>query len=247
MTTKMTTKKETLPSTENVNWQADTIDTSDILIPRLLLMQGQSPQVGDGKANVGDMIESVNDEILAKGGGKLEFIPLMTKKEWHHYERIEGESKPKWIGREPWCEANRGYMKEDGNKLHQMVLNSFILPTGRLGGLPFLVSFKKSSYNAGKKLSTHFQMARQQNYVPWGWVFELTSYKDSYKDFTYWVWDVKKLREATKEQFDMAAKWRTTLEGNAVDVDGDTEEGQTSSRLSRTVEASSQNETEIPL
>src|SRR4051794_30344857 len=58
------------------------IDASDILIPKLLLMQGLSELVAEGKFQMGDIVNSVTQAKLGDKTKSIEFIPIATFKTW---------------------------------------------------------------------------------------------------------------------------------------------------------------------
>lgn len=238
--TKITKQENKALSTQVVDLTADVFDTSDIIIPRLMLMQAMSPQVSDGKAAPGDILESSDSQVVAKLGSRIELIPIMGFKEWYHYEEVPGQAAPEYLGKEPWTQQNKGFLKKetrDGKTiLHLPVIDFFMLATNKLEDLPFLVAFKKSSYNSGKKLSTHFQMAPDKKYIPWSSVFTLSGHKTSYEKYTYFIYEVEKTRECKQEEFEAAQRCREKLAQSKLAVAEDKEEAQTtSSRLATAV------------
>lgn len=58
------------------------VDTKDIEIPRITLMQALSPQVADGTFKAGDLVQSVTSELLAPAGEPLSIIPVKRFKTW---------------------------------------------------------------------------------------------------------------------------------------------------------------------
>ena len=58
------------------------IDSSDILIPKILLMQPTSVFVADGEAVLGDFRNSVTKEKIGTVNDPFEFIPFHYTKTW---------------------------------------------------------------------------------------------------------------------------------------------------------------------
>lgn len=220
--TDLVTKKETSP-TEIIEtpWGAEGAAREDMLIPRVLLMQAMSKFVADGKAAPGDIVDSVNIETLAKLNGGVEIIPIMTFKEWRKYKVVNGESE--YLGKEAWGPHNatleHEVVKDGITYRNDMVLNFFVLLANRIHELPHLVSFSKSSYHAGKKLSTHFQISGMRKLPPALQTFNLTSQKTTYDKYTYFIYDVAKKRETKKEELEVAHDWWKTLTKSHVKVD----------------------------
>lgn len=254
------TKKTELTNTENklpvdlstINWDADVTDMSDVLIPQLKLMQPGSGLVVDGKAAFGDIINSVTNEVVCKSGGTIDLIPIMIYKEWAHWEVTTdpktGKDVSTFLYKEPWAPSNANYPKteeKDGKRYaHVAVINCFMCSADNLEELPYLVSFQKTSYTAGRALSTHFQMGQAKKYIPWSQVFCLSTIKQKRDTQNWCIFDVTSLKQCTTEQYKVAEKWRATLTQSKVQVDEADEVKNTSSRLSQQAAAV---ESEIPL
>ncbi len=61
---------------------------SDVLIPRILLMQGTSDFVKERKAQLGDMVRSTTAEKVGDDKSPIEFIPLSLTNTWTLEEKI---------------------------------------------------------------------------------------------------------------------------------------------------------------
>lgn len=73
MTTELVTKPNTSLTTTS---DMAGLLTSDVIIPSLLLMQGLSDYVSEGKAAMGDMVRSTSGEKLGDSKTSLMFVPL---------------------------------------------------------------------------------------------------------------------------------------------------------------------------
>ena len=61
-------------------WGDAPVSARDIIIPKILAMQGLSELVTDGKAKFGDFVDSVTHQVLGSIDKPLEFVPFhMTK------------------------------------------------------------------------------------------------------------------------------------------------------------------------
>ena len=76
-----------LPSTEVEQHQE--VLNSDIIIPKVLLMQGLSDFVQDRKAAIGDMVRSTTAEKLGDDKTPISFIPLKMSNAWTISEKID--------------------------------------------------------------------------------------------------------------------------------------------------------------
>lgn len=63
----------------------------DLLAPRILLMQGLSDLVAEGKARQGDIVKSLNGEKIGDGKTPVEFIPLAMQNAWMITEKLNGK------------------------------------------------------------------------------------------------------------------------------------------------------------
>lgn len=75
---------------------------SDVLIPRLLLMQGISPLVTQRKAQIGDLIRSTTGEKLGDPEHPIEIVPLKMVNTWINFETAKSAKtqKPAFRGME---------------------------------------------------------------------------------------------------------------------------------------------------
>lgn len=83
---------------------------SDVIIPRLLLMQGISPLVTSRKAQIADLIRSTTGEKLGDPEHPVKIIPLTMTNMWMDFEKVPGEDQPRFRGMYP-----RGVTKRDAN------------------------------------------------------------------------------------------------------------------------------------
>ena len=158
----------------------------DIVIPRLLCMQGLSEFIAnrkkspDGKALAqGDIVRSTTLEILGDPEHPVEVIPLKLTNEWRIEEMVK--DKYEFRSREPRTAANDSLpweFTEKGTKWRRTkVINLFgilaedikkyaaavksaaetgELPDMNTALLPVMVSFRVMSYQAGKGMATYF-------------------------------------------------------------------------------------------
>lgn len=188
MSTEIMTQESNLPV---VSSPADMgISQSDLVIPRILLMQNTSEYVGDDKAKLGDMVDSSTAEVLGGIGEPLEIIPLKAYKTLMTYNMSSGS--PKFMRQEtltpelaklPWEGT------EDGQPVKRVqCLNFFVLLASDCEmGEPFprVISFRSTSMNAGKQLATHLFRLGMFKKPAYAKVVSLKTKKEKYETNTY--------------------------------------------------------------
>jgi hypothetical protein len=91
---------------------ANEVVASDVLIPRLLLMQGISPLVTSRKAQIGDMIRSTTGEKLGNPDKGFDIVPIKMSNSWISFEKVPGENQPQFRGQE-----HRGAMRDNAGHI----------------------------------------------------------------------------------------------------------------------------------
>lgn len=89
---------------------AQEVVSSDVIIPRMLLMQGISPLVTSRKAQIGDLVRSTNNEKLGDPEHPVRIIPLVMTNTWMDFERVAGVNQPQFRGMYP-----RGVITRDAH------------------------------------------------------------------------------------------------------------------------------------
>lgn len=215
-------------------WDMDAVNSLDIAIPKLLIMQAPSKLVAQEKAQMGDIVNSVSGEILGtcreKDFKPVKFIPFKEEKTWTIFELVG--SKPEFRGSEPLTpmtnNLEREFTKDGKNFRRYRTLNYFVLLIDELDDsdvcLPYVLSFRSTGYKTGKALSNHFlqcKAALQKGKVvpPPTTIFELSGTKTSNDKGTFYVPEVKNIGETPKEYIQIAYQWLQTLKTSSFKVD----------------------------
>lgn len=189
---------------------------SDIIVPRMLLMQGMSKWVPDHFSQ-GDIINSVEETLLAKRGETVSIIPFILKKTWQIFTQ---ESPPQWVREEPWNEANDAleweFEEEDADRgvvqlkrqrqygFYAFVVKDEVDPFP----IPVLVNFRSSAgFKEGKKIASHFSMMKGMNQPGFNVVWNISSESVKDGDKSYQKFVVKKGRMTTKEEAQPILQW----------------------------------------
>lgn len=235
---------------------------SDLLAPRLLLMQGLSDAVAEGKARQGDIIKSLTGEKVGDPKTPIEFIPLAMQNAWIISEKIGGkyEYRKQLPRKAIVSNADAAYEKERdetdkqsedlawefkhlGNDWKRTkVINVYALLPGDIKGfqaevakaiesgempdldkalLPVMISFRSTSFTAGRKVATHFakcaEMA-QYGAKPYGYALSLACALQENDKGKFFVYDVGNSRRLSKEEFAQASKVVGDVEAGNVTV-----------------------------
>ncbi len=174
-----------LAATLPVDGRNDQILQSDFKIPKILLMQGLSDFVAEGKANLGDFVRSSTVETVGGKDKPLDFIPLTFVNLWMLSENANGDGKEfEFRGYEPRTALNEksdwDFFKDGVKWRRTKVMNLFaLLPsdidrqaaavkkfqeTGEMPDLdaailPVLIQFKSTSFAAAKNVIDLFVKA----------------------------------------------------------------------------------------
>jgi hypothetical protein len=235
---------------------------SDIIIPKLLLMQGLSEFVSERKKDPttnksigqGDMVRSTTGEIVADPDTTVDIVPLKMSAEWRLEEKVGG--KFEYRGTEPRTASNEDspweFKKDGADWKRTKVINLFaLLPkdvvayraelqkaveTGEMPDLnktlmPVVISFRSTSFNAGKKVATFYAQLRDilrlnPNVRPFHYTLELSCYQDKNDKGTYYVFDIGKTKKLAQDLVDEAARWYgilNTMKEIRVDATGEAE------------------------
>jgi hypothetical protein len=247
----MTETKAIAPSNGNLpanqmtsNWKHDYIDSDDVLIPRLLMMQGLSELVADGKANQGELVKSTSKEVVGGKDKGVEIIPLKVFKTFVISEKVG--QKWEYRSQEPVTMQNKDAPLEwnVGAQIFRRdrSLNFYVLfpadiareseamrkfhDEGELPDpddalIPCVLSFRRTSYGAGKELATFFKKAEHFGMSPAVSTFQLSTKLEKNDQGNFWVMTVQKGRKSTQTELDVASKWNQTLSTASVRIDDD--------------------------
>jgi len=205
----------------------------DISIPKVLIMQGQSPRVLDGDAQFGDLVDTLNWEVMASiKRGKddvktLEVVPV----HWEKYWIIKKADGQKWktvalTKMTPADQEKDPYEKwDEGGVAHKRIyLHVFyIMIKGKT--IPYTIGFRGSSREAGKAFRTQMyeinKTIKAAPYVqsPMGRVIEITPVKTLKDDNTFVTLEIKPIRESTLEEAREALKWNKALKSGKAKAD----------------------------
>lgn len=200
------------------------IDNTDLMLPRLLLMQKMSKLLEDSAvtAQAGDVLDSLTKQVVASGK-PAEIIPLFSKKFWRETWTKEKEERTQKL---PFDGSNADWKYEEviddwHVKRNQAIEWYCIQPSQVKEGtaLPCVVSFQKTSMPAGRKLNTLVKQASMLRLPACARAYELYTVKASNEHGTYYIFDIGKYRPVNAVEKETATLWYKTLQTTSHKVD----------------------------
>ena len=218
----VTTKEETAVS---VNAQSsgtfsESVDASDIIIPKVLLMQAISQLVEQDKAKQGDFVHSLDEVVVgAKEDKPVEFIVLGMFKTLQTYE------DNKYVKTESLTPENAGHPYEEvvnGVTVNRTkTMNYYVIRPADVENMsvfPMVITFKRTSLKGGKKLATKLMMLEEFGAEIYMKTFKLVAKQEEGDKGKYYVMDIMDGRKSNDAEVKQAIKWSERLKTTAVQV-----------------------------
>lgn len=208
------------------------VDTSDIIIPKILLGHPQSTAVKEEKVKVNTAYDSVSKSTLIPKGDHTEIILFSMFKTWV----IKAKKGNKFIAEEPFTPENANRPREGDYQVgdqHVQVdfnktVNYFaILPEQLKNGsasLPYVISFQRTALKTSRMIETE-RLRLQGHKVPlffkvWNIKINMVS-----NDLGEWpMFDLALARNSTREELRFVEQWKQRLGQVKYQVDS-SEEG----------------------
>lgn len=181
----------------------ENVEADDLILPRLLTMQGQSKLVLDRskKKNVGDFVNSLTEQTYED----VVFIPVVYSRYFNVY-RYEGTGDRQQQVFEFRTEdknderfADKRWFRDGDDKAEIQTVRSFI---GLVDGQPIVISFKSpSDLDGGKKLLTYAKLA---NSALFAHKYRITSKLKPFKKTSVYVKEVEPAGDVTPEEYALA-------------------------------------------
>lgn len=206
------------------DWGTNESSSSDIVIPKIQLMQGMSQKVIAGEARLGDYVDSVSGEVLGSVEKPLEVIPFHMEKFFvvQKLEKVKGKEKYVYDHIEKITPANENapwdYEHEGAKFKRVYTRNFYVLVPGQV--LPYVVGFSSTSAKAGKELATEmFVKNVMQGKAPCASKILLGGKIESNDSGTYAVKGIKVSGPTTQEEIALAFQWFQTVSKQETKVD----------------------------
>lgn len=206
------------------------VSSTDLMIPKLLLMANTSEMVSDGKAKMGDVINSQNLEVIGSTEKSFKIIPLRQFKTI----RISDKSvQPKKFLRMevmtpeneklPWDDEE--YIAFHGKKIpisRDHCLNFFVLLQSDIdagSAFPAMITFKRTSIKAGRQLASHMFKLGVLGRLPYSQSVEITVKKQKKDSNTWAVFECGKSAPADESSVASAKEWINIMKTTKYTVD----------------------------
>jgi len=187
--------------------------SQDVIIPKILVMQGLSQLVMDGVAKFGDFVNNQSQEVIGSLDAPVEFIPFHLDKVWIVSEKKGNKYEFSHI--EPVTIANENRKWEevvDGKELKNEKSFNFysILPSDP--SIPYILQFKGTSQRTGKELATQMYVKNKAaGLAPPAKVMSLKGNKVSNEKGTYVVLKTEISRETKREEMMECLTWYKSI------------------------------------
>lgn len=193
--------------------------TSQIIIPRLSVVQKTSSVFEQGKAKIGDLFDYGSQEVITKQGENFEFIPVYLRMVKPEEKLIEnrwektGKVTPLTASneKEKWNYEINGESYRARPELHVYMFSQSQL--SKIDeAIPYLMTFKGMSMkNGGKTLYTAV-LITQQKFPCFAKQYKLKTIFDSEgKDTWYYSYVEPKATSVEPKYFDALFNWNKNL------------------------------------
>lgn len=215
-------------------WGGQNITSNDILIAKIHPLQFMSEKVKLKQGEYGEFRDSVNNQKFGDLDTPWEFIPFYMEKKWAEYDIVTnkaGARKREFKQIIPIIDNagdmgyndNLPYVDEDGKVERDRCMDFYMLMPSEVADgveLPYVVTFRRTSLKAGKKLAMQMYVRNSQaGKVPPALVHEMSGKSVQNDDGEFVVMDVAPTREATKEELDAALRWYQQVAAGATKLD----------------------------
>jgi hypothetical protein len=210
------TKGTELAQPSMADWGLPQVSSKDIIIPKILCMQGLSELVVDEKAKMGDFVDSMTSEILGNYAKKpVAFIPFHLEKIWIISKKTQGSGDFDFDSIVPVTSENEGLRYNevvDGVEYkREYTMNFYVLRPDDMS-LPYIISFKGMSSKSGRILATQMYVRNAAaGLVPPAMIMELSGTKDKNDKGTFITLNTKPVGESNPEQIAKAFEWYKTV------------------------------------
>ena len=204
------------------NWGAENdLDTSDIIIPKILLMQTDSKLVEEEKAKNKDFVNSSTKEVMTD----IIFTPFDMKKVYKISKKVGNSTE--FVREEAWTKENDNRDKEwqenEETLLSQKIWRFYGLVENE--GIPYVLDLKGMSFSTGKRLANQMFVANKvKKLLPAGYKVKLGTEKQDYEGAVKNVFTYSLHKVTSNEELKEAFSWYEILRTKdmILDTAGDT-------------------------
>ena len=214
-------KENTVPVEykEGVAWGSENVESEDIILPKIMLMQALSQKVSDGTAKVGQWVDSLEDELITDTGKEFSLIVFGFDKALEVYQN------DKYVRTEAF---SSNYEREERDMQDNIIVRKVrqqfygLRPEDIAKGeaFPYVLNVRSTAIAEGKKLTTGFKKLQAFG-KPSASRHVIIGSKKSTNEKGTWTTPTFTLSktESTTEEMNIAYKWYQSLMSNKLKVD----------------------------
>lgn len=223
-----------------MSWGKVTLTKNDLIIPRLILMQGTSDSVKKKLAQLGEIRDSLNNTLLADENKPLQVIPFYVYKKFKEMQIIESKGKiekeflrhvviqdnpslPGYNDDLPWQDKEEIDGKEYSIDRIRTYDVFFVLPElGR--DVAYVMSFSSTNIKAAKNMLLQMALNQEQGKTPAANCFELKVSTKANDKNTWYIVEATLGRESTDQEQGKALKWYRRVQAGEAKAQEEEEE-----------------------
>jgi len=214
------------------NWGAiESMETTDVLVPKIFHQQAMSKFVADGSARPGDFCDSLTGEVLAKKEDKLEVIVFGLYKTMivSQLDAMSNKYKLKEIAvinhsnAKAWAGKGISESNESGDYKYNLCYNFYCLLPDRITELPYILSLGSTKTRAAKKLNAMILKLSQLKKPGASVVFELKSVPEKNDQGSWFGLEVAQGRNSSAVELMAAHAWYTKSQSETIVAAEDSE------------------------
>lgn len=195
-------------------WDAEVIDTKDILIPKMLLMHPTSDLVKKGTRNIGEVIKSTTEEVVGKRGETFDVLVFEKWKDWRIMKK-NPQGRYEYVRTEPWTAANDEQAwdyTENGEEFRRdKTMNFYGLlakDIAKGSAFPVRLAFVRTGFRTGLKIADAYARALMEKQAPTRQLFKIGTELKEGKEDSFFAFTAVPGDATTPEQQQAALAWR---------------------------------------
>lgn len=200
------------------------VEASDLMLSKMLAMQGLSKLIQEEKAKLGDIRDSVTGGLITPKNTPVEVILFKPFKTWIVFQVVDKKEQFKSV--EPYNSDTAGLERNevvDGTEIvRYLSLNYYtLLPSEIKTGdyRPRLLSLRSTNYKIGKKIeTTRAFLAKAGLPLPFK-TFNLCTVQQSNEKGSWYIFDVTEGRKSEDFELDAVTEWVDIISKSDVKID----------------------------
>lgn len=189
------------------------VDSSDIVMAKIITMQPQNPMVLDEKAKFGDFVHNQTEAVVGNIKDGITITPIYKAKVWA-VKKLEGDEFV-YSHTEQFTPLNANLPWEDtlnGTPIKRNIVYKYYVFLGDDTSMPMIMDFKGASAQTGKQLYTSaWVTGARAGFMPYGKQYIVSGSKEKKDNRTYVVLKVAEKCNTPMPILVEGKKWYKTL------------------------------------